>query len=208
MVRKNHEFDTMEGRLAYVIDSFGVNELAEAIGISVSQIYRISGGAKTTLENAIKIAQVTGFNLQWLAFGEGPQQTIESAGLDESIYAMIPDIKDTNIVTPFNKAYLSNELNSDPANCLTWKVVGNHLNNKYINGDILLIDTNQKAGNGNFLIKVANSEVIVSIQNMLNGTVKTVRTVSGKETEEELAPNYFDNLNIIGRVIWSSRKDS
>ena len=68
----------------------GKNSFADLIGISYSQLHRMcSGDADMKLSLALKIAEVTGVSVQWLATGDGSPFQADSAP-DSDDYALIP----------------------------------------------------------------------------------------------------------------------
>ena len=213
MAIKKYDLETMEGRMAYAIDSKGQAEVARAIGVSTTQVYRITKGSKTTLENAIKIAQFTGFNMQWLAFGEGPQFSEQSLDqILDSEFIAIPYINTSDDKTPsvfsslkYSKSFIADELKAEPKDLLAHKLSSEISSNKvhYAKGDELLLDRRKKSDNGFYLIKVNNNFLLVAVEFLLSGKVK-VSSGSNLESIQELSQEEFSNLEIMGLVVSST----
>lgn len=204
MAKKQFDLTSMDGRLAYAIETYGAKEIAEAIGISISQAYRIGKGSKTTLENAVKIAQVTGFNLQWLAFGEGAERVAgsELKAFSEDGQELLVELKQYKQDQPFThyftREYLE-ELKLNKANCLGWEVDID--NNYFPKGTELVIATDQKTGKGRFVIQVAGSDLIAEVEPKLDGSID----VHAGNTEN-LTAEGFAALEVVGKIVWHAQK--
>ena len=198
------DLNTLKGRLAYAVKTKGPKYISEITGISTSMLGSISAQkTKTSLDNAALIAHATGFELKWIALGEGPQMS--DADLWEytsSFNEVMPLDENQKLELSFNPDFLEQELKTKPANCRVWKI-DYKINLDQLEQDfIVLIDTSNKQGSGRFVVNVNDVISVVDIRINIDGSA-TIKTDSiNSDTDQTITDEQYKKLNIQGRVIW------
>ncbi len=197
------DLDTLSGRLAYAIKTRGPTFVAKQSGISAAQISRLAGQQqKTTLENAALISIATGFELKWIAVGEGPQLVDDDLWEHTSSFSKISEL-DTNqkINISFAPEFLE-EQKVDAKQCLAWKIESPFNIGGIKTGYVVVIDTLQNKGSGIFVLESNGQKLIGELHINLDGSAKFKTDINKPDTDQSLTKEQFNGLNIIGRVIW------
>lgn len=71
-----HTSHVMKERLKEVLEATGLNqsEVSRAMGVSRQAVGKWVREGEITRENAAKLADMTGYSLQWILLGRGPKQ--------------------------------------------------------------------------------------------------------------------------------------
>ncbi len=205
MAKKIYDFNTFAGRLSYAIDSIGPSELNRQTGISLAQIHRIANGANTTIDNVVKISQATQFNMHWLAFGEGEQLTMKTVGISNTDFVEVQPYRlGEQFNLNFHFEYLE-ELSIDEKSVVGWKIDVEPKISNYKKGDDVLILKGADLDDGVFVLKLLGKEVLGHLEPQFNGTC--LITTDDKKEPQNLSAEEVSKLDIVGRIVWSSRSE-
>ena len=209
-------------RIAKIADLVGGKKnLARAIGISESQLYRyISGDSHPTVEPLAAIARCGSVRLDWLVLGEGPTGLMPeindvTAGYNSHVsYVEIEEyaadgaainqpIRDLGRFS-FNRMWLTKcGLSSD--NLRTIRAHGDAMAPTIDDGDVLLIDISQTKFNGDaiYLLHVDQRMLVAKrIQHTADNGLVIVND-NHAYRDQRIAQDQKDTLNIVGKVIWA-----
>lgn len=201
-------FNSLEERLRDAIKSIEVKKLANATGLSRSQIYRIgSGQSKTTTEVAITIAKTTGYNIQWIAFGEGPKKSIESTWETATGFAVVKNLtEDSEYQFPISLSieYLKHTLKVDAENCRAFTLKQDLLP-PFKKNTSILIDISKKTpeSDGIYLLEIGGGYQIIEVESLINGDFNVKRGKNYEVREEAVSFDTKVKLPVAGKVIWA-----
>lgn len=198
------DLGTLSGRLAYAVKSKGPKFISENTSISISMLGSISAQrSKTTLDNAAEIANATGFELKWIALGEGPQMNdADLWDYTSSFNKVLPLDENQKLELSFNPEFLANDLKVNVDDCRTWKIDYKINLLPFESDSSVLINTTKKQGSGRFIIEANDTRMIAEIHVNINGSA-TIKTDSSKpDTDQTVTADQYKNLNIQGRIIW------
>jgi len=200
------DFDVMGDRFAYAIKSVGRKKVCDAIGLSEAHAYRISKGANTTIPIAVNIARATGFNLEWLATGEGPMKVDSELWTETDGFVDVErlDKNQSRADMKFNPSYLETDLGMSLDQCRQWVIDYDTAHKPYREGQTVLIDT-QATNDGVYVICLGSTYQLVRIEHELNGRVTVYKDSmrgDGQLVEQSLAPEQLDALGVCGRIRW------
>lgn len=202
---RKDEFDlsTVAGRLSYAVKSIGIAEAVRRTGMSRAQMSRIAyGQAKTTLENAAEIALASGFELKWIALGEGPQKVDQELWSETDRFIKVPQLdKSQKIYFNFSPEIFERN-NTTPENCLVWVVDCPVLLEKVKKGNTVLIDTTRKKESGIVAIRLAGIVLVGELQFNLDGTARFRPQSDSSESDQHLSEELLQSLDIVGTIIW------
>ncbi|MDI3325608.1 helix-turn-helix transcriptional regulator [Pontibacterium granulatum] len=199
----------------------GKKTLSREAGIPESGIYRyIKGESAIPAKALVKIAEVAGLSIQWLATGEGQvdasgNQVAQESEL-ESEFALVPGY---NIqVAAGAGAFPENE---EPSRKLAFRhkwlkyrnlkeadlvlvfAKGDSMEPTISDNNTLLIDTSkQDLTDGNIYVIRVNSHLVVKrVQTLLNRDIMLLS--DNKEYHPEtIKPDQLQDLQVIGKVVW------
>lgn len=196
------EFTT---RLIKAIDSIGPKSLTEKTSIASSMIHRYKKGNEITLGNFKKIYQATGFSPLWLLEGIGPEKLEDAEGFSfDDICIPIPSLDKTQqIDIEFDPAFIINNLKAEPQNCRSWIITNTEMKGRYEKGDTVIIDTETKAGGGDFVINIGGTYTVRTFDLTILGSSMVYSTVQG---DVRLKQDDFNKKDIIGRIIWNGSR--
>jgi hypothetical protein len=192
---------TISGRLAFAIKTKGPKFIAENTSISIATASRLSTeNGKTTLENAAEIAIATGFELRWIALGQGPQMNDQSLWDETSQFTKIAPLDPTQkIDISFEPEYLSNELGVKAENCAVWEVNYNTNLKNLKKGHTVLIHKIDVVG-GLLLTETHGKKQIVFSRINMDGSL-SIELNDG--LIQDIEKDDIKNLNVIGEIIWT-----
>lgn len=198
----------------------GKKTLSRETGIPESGIYRyIKGESAIPVKALVKIAEATGVSIQWLATGEGEQES-DGKAQDESAldseFALVPgynvQVAAGSGVFPedeqpsrklaFRRKWLKYRGLNDTDLVLVF-AKGDSMEPTISDNNTLLIDTsNQQLMDGNIYVIRVNSHLVVKrVQTLLNRDIMLLS--DNKEYHPEtLKPDQLQDLQVIGKVVW------
>jgi len=220
-------------RISAISDRFPDKKtLAQAAGLSESQLYRMMGEHNAPkLAPIAAIAKSAGVSLEWLATGEGPMelQELPPAGPIREIggqyevrekYAAIEHldarahgIETGSTETPkaanslaFSREWLTTELAADPTDLTLLEVHGGSMHPTLNEGDTVLINHSESMRDpeeGIYLMRVGETLILRRLQPLPGGEIQA-------SSDDDLYPPFSfhlgaDDVTVIGRVVWSSR---
>lgn len=195
--------ESVSGRLAYAIKTKGPSFVEKQTSLSRAQVSRLSNEqTSTTLENAADIAQATGFELKWIALGEGPMMVSEELWEHTNTFQKVSEL-DSNqkLDLSFGPDFLEKQ-NVSAEQCRVWEIDSHVSLTEIKRGYMVLIDTKQVKGSGVFVLENNNEKLIGELLINLDGSAKFITNSEKADTDQTLTKEQLDNLNIIGRVIW------
>jgi len=195
--------ETLKGRLAFAIKSKGPTYVAKHTSIGLGQVSRLSREmASTTLENAAEIAIATGFELKWIALGQGPMKTDDELWEHTNTFKKVPQLdKSQNADFSFDPEFLTQK-KVTAEQCRIWEVDSNVELTNLKRGYTVLIDTLQNQGSGVFVLESNNQRLIGELHINLDGSAKFQTDMNKPNTDQLLTKEQLEGLDIIGRVIW------
>lgn len=210
-------------RIAKIADLVGGKKnLAKAIGISESQLYRyISGDSHPTVEPLAAIARCGSVRLDWLVLGEGPTGIIPEindpgAGYnDQPNFVQIEEYIDDGINTVnlstsdlgkflFNQLWLVNAgLNIEHLRLI--RAHGDAMAPTIDNGDLMIVDVTQTKFNGDaiYLLRIDTRLLIAKrIQHTADNGLVIVND-NPAYRDQHIAHDQKDSLDIAGKIVWA-----
>ena len=201
------DLETLSGRLAFAIKTSGPTFVANNTSLSIAQVNRLSNEkASTTLENAAAIAQATGFELKWIALGDGPMKTDDDLWEHTNNFKKIVELDSTQkLDLSFGPDFLEQQKVSADQ-CRVWEIDCHIALADIKRGYMVLIDTHQNQGSGIYVLQSSNQNIIGEIHLNLDGSAKFKTDINKPDTDQSLTKEQLEGLNIIGRVIWHGGK--
>jgi hypothetical protein len=199
------DLETIRGRLSYAIKMTGATAVSNNTSISRAQVNRLSSGqGSTTLENAAEIAMATGFELKWIALGQGPMKIDDELWEHTNSFSKITQLDDNqNADFSFDPEFLAQQkVTADQ--CRVWEVDCHVELPNLKRGHTVLIDTEQKKGSGTFVLKSNDQTLVGDIHMNLDGSAKFKTDMNNSDTDQQLSTTQLEGLTIIGRVIWQA----
>ncbi|MDH3001464.1 transcriptional regulator [Chelonobacter oris] len=202
------------------------SEFARAVGVAQASLARwVKGEADPSRTNLVKVADVSGVSLDWLATGkeEQPKNTIERSvekvkDLTEEAVTMIASYSRINVSAGFGsfnegvtkpdgkEPYSDNLLQSlrvTPDKCAVFWANGDSMSPTIADGDQLLVDLNKteiKGGDKIYLVQKGESVWVKRVKMKWDG----VELVSDNKDEYPpitISDEDAQNLQIIGQVV-------
>ncbi|MDA5623531.1 helix-turn-helix transcriptional regulator [Pasteurella multocida] len=202
------------------------SEFARAVGVAQASLARwVKGEADPSRTNLVKVADVSGVSLDWLATGkeEQPKNTIERSvekvkDLTEEAVTMIASYSSINVSAGFGsfnegvtkpdgkEPYSDNLLQSlrvTPDKCAVFWENGDSMSPTIADGDQLLVDLNKteiKGGDKIYLVQKGESVWVKRVKMKWDG----VELVSDNKDEYPpitISDEDAQNLQIIGQVV-------
>lgn len=207
MARKSNtdslDLSETNGRLAFAIRTRGPKYVKDNSSLSGGQIERLATGKHgTTLDTAAEIALVTGFELKWIALGEGPQMIDQEIWEHTNTFTKIKQLDEKqNIGFSFNPEMIERK-NATPKNCLTWVVESRTYLDDIKAGHTVLIDTSKPLSSGYFVINANGQYILGFVQINLDGSAKFITDKQNPGTDQHLQKEQLESLEVIGQVIW------
>ena len=195
------DLETLKGRLAYAIKTKGPSYVAKHTSIGPAQVSRLSRQmASTTLENAAEIAIATGFELKWIALGQGPMMVNDELWEYTNTFKEITPLDESQKINmSFEPDFLEKELDVKVEECRIWKIDYKANLKGLERGYTVLLDTRNLSGGGLILVETNGTKRIIdALVNMDN----TVSITMDNEVTQNLTAEQFSELKIIGEVVW------
>jgi len=204
-----------------------VEALADASGISVSQIYRIMGGAATRKPTITALAQAAGVHREWFVTGKGRKWLEKEAPSDIAEpggeYSFIPlydvhasaghgAIVDSEVVADdlsFKTEWINNELHVNAADLYLIYVQGDSMEPAMRAGDIILVNRVNQAisADGIYVLQMEGTLLVKRLQRLPGNRIRiTSDNPAYQPFEMELAALDADGNALVGRVVWIGRR--
>ena len=207
-------------RMKRVVAEVGnAKRLAELTGISASAVGKyIRGEGDITRANMVLIARETGFSIQWMATGEGPEKADPEGGdtillphLDVTVSAgdgALVEMEEEKGKFPFDRAYFRRVLNIDPRYAVMVDVQGDSMYPTLAPNDPVMVNIEQpqQIVDGVWVVRIHNSTLVKRIQQLPDGILRVISdnpmyevfTVDLKEEQTD--------FSLLGRVVWAPRQ--
>jgi len=192
-------------RMAELITDISPKILSERTGINTSMLHRYKKGTDAGSSAIIKILEASGYSGLWLFHGVGPK-LVSEVGSVEAEHIEVESLTDTKggDVT-FDPDYLRNFLKVEPENTRHLSVRDDCMAPDYNENDLVLVDISRKTGQGVFVINMAGEPSLRQAKVQLNGNIE-LKCSNPKYDSHEVSQEEFENLNIMGRVVWTGGK--
>ena len=127
-----------------------------------------SNTTKPNAENLYELSQILGCDLGWLLKGEGEDTNTNVVSIEDSNNRKIPvldvaQIENWNlripIPNPIKGAYLMSNIH-DPNKCFAMKISGDSMNPDFVEGDLIVVDIEQKPEPGEFVVARIDKDVV------------------------------------------------
>ena len=217
-------------RLTEIVRSYGgVSGLARKIGVVEGTIRKWQAGiSEPTRDRLVALAEAVGCNVQWLATGEGPPYKGAGSPLRGAVHEGVIDLapffrredkpgtepQETPgaphvevILSVRSKAFLIQRLEVNLEQLSIRFVRGDSMTPTLSDGDAVLIDGGDSAvaaqGIYGFMLDRKEPPLICRLQRVPGGLIKG-HYDNPAYRSFEFRPE--DNVEILGRVIWTGRK--
>ena len=195
------DLETLSGRLAFAIKTSGPTFVANNTSLSIAQVNRLSNEkASTTLENAAAIAQATGFELKWIALGDGPMKIDDDLWEHTNSFKKIEPLDEAQKINmSFEPDFLSKSLGVEVEDCRIWEIDYKANLKGLERGYTVLVDIRKSERSGLILVETNGQKRIVETLSNMDGSVSITMD---NDILQNLTAEQFNDLNILGSVIW------
>ncbi|MBN8930254.1 MAG: helix-turn-helix transcriptional regulator [Rhodospirillales bacterium] len=209
------------------------DRLARAMGVSPSAFRKwLKGEAEPSRERLVALASTAGVSVGWLATGEGEPPDLRPTspgpgrmerdvpGLEEFVLLPSQDSVAAAGASPqlpsdprgshymaFRNDWVREEIGIDPAAIALERAVGDSMAPTIKDGDILLLDTTQRAFAlfGIYVLEVDGERLVKRVQRKLDGSLVLIS--DNPDYERDMVPaGRVEHLVAIGRVVWVGKK--
>lgn len=227
---KRHFHDRVE----QVIQTCGsVTATARTAGVSESVVRKWRDGrSEPSLTNLVSLASAGGVSLQWLATGDEPRSLYPApaATLSQEMvrelpedYSLVPlydvsasaghgalvEAEQVIDYLAFKREWLRSELHATEGDLYLIEVDGESMEPTLRPGDIILIDR-RNAGSiprdGVYVLRLDGSLLVKRLQRMPGQAVRVTSDNAAYEPFSLALDAVADDLEIVGRVVWSGRR--
>lgn len=196
-------------------------EIAKYIGVASSAITQWVKGETVNikLENLYKLAEITGFNPEWIAIGTGNERPEASDIPSEDDYAVIEqftakcaagkgylnDHVEVKGGMAFKRSWLE-RMGLNPEHCSVLETSGQSMEPSINDGEIVLInhhDISLKDGKI-YLLRRYDGEIIIKrlVKSMSGWLIRSDNADKMKYPDETISNSEIEQIEIIGRVVW------
>jgi phage repressor protein C with HTH and peptisase S24 domain len=204
------------------------DRLAKATGVSASAFRKwMKGEAEPSRDRLVALAAAAGVSLAWLAQGEGAEPDFAAVsarannrrpatGFSGARFLVLPKVPEaatagsghaeTSEATEFvgfRHDWLRTTFGRDPADLTMETAIGESMEPRIRNGDILLVDTSEQTFRnfGVYVIEVRDERLIKRVQRKFDGSLVLI------SDNPVYQPEFIDaelarEVRIIGRVVW------
>lgn len=206
------------------------DRLARAVGVSPSAFRKwLKGEAEPSRERLIALADAAQVSIGWLAKGEGPAPRFTEAGkrggppdliggrsvqweqflvLPKRIEAAAagnepPPARPTTEYIAFRHDWIRAAFGIAPEELAMEVAVGESMDPTIRNGDLLLVDTTDRAmsGFGVYVVEVSGERLVKRVQRKVNGSLVLISDNAAYQTDS-IPPDLVGDVVVIGRVVW------
>lgn len=205
------------------------SEFARAVGVAQASLARwVKGEADPSRSNLVKIAEVSGVKLEWLATGQGQRDETSTESTVSRAFRMAQEmLKDSiSMISSYESINVSagfgsfNEGTTEPDgeepysdellarlgvkahHCAVFWANGNSMGPTIGNGDQMLVDLSKKEIQGNKIYLVQNGESVwVKRVKMEWDGISLISDNKEEYPPISISSNNAQNLQIIGQVV-------
>ncbi|MDH5560197.1 MAG: helix-turn-helix transcriptional regulator [Deltaproteobacteria bacterium] len=226
---------TFSERITFLIDFIGneynltQNAIAELIGIKGASLSGLKSGKSSQPSRSTVLAfqQKFGVNPAWLNTGEGDpfepnfdrETVLDSQISDQFTYIPYFDlsaeagggrlIEDESVkkYLAFRTDWIKSSLRVSPKDLALMDVQGNSMEPTLQNRDLMLIDCSQvNILNGKvYTFRRGESLLVKRLEILVNGDI-VIKSDNPEYEKTIVKPDYFNEIEIIGRVVWFGRE--
>jgi phage repressor protein C with HTH and peptisase S24 domain len=204
------------------------DRLAKATGVSASAFRKwMKGEAEPSRDRLVALAAAAGVSLAWLAQGEGPEPDFAAVsarannrrpadGFSPARFHILPKVAQAAAAGAghveaghstefigFRHDWLRSAFGRDPADITLETAVGESMEPRIHNGDLLLVDTADRTFRnfGVYVIEVRDERLVKRVQRKFDGSLILISDNPMYQAEfidAELAKE----VRVVGRVVW------
>ena len=194
-----NDLTSYNGRISYVMDRIGIDQIRDEFGMSQSQVYRYKKDADTLAFNRVyKLARLAGVSMAWIATGIGE---IDS---DTRFSMAIPFLDDEDSQPLYiDSQYF--DVNTQVDNLRASITTDDAMGKLLPVGSTVVLDTQQKNGNGLFAIMLGRALTLREIQYQVDESLKI--TAASDDVDDIVVPkSSVALLDVVGKVVWTGTK--
>ena len=218
-------------RLSAIIGKESPFAWAERIGIPKGTFHRVwKEGTVPGPDHLRRIAEKTGFTVDWLLTGEGPMKRGETAA-ETHEYTVGKDLGEDFVLVPryevmasagggamvhseqvvdhlaFRSEWVRNALDVSVKALALISVKGDSMEPTLSNGDLILVDTSTQKIDDNaiYVLRFNGSLLVKRIQRKFDGSV-VIKSDNQAYDPEVITGGAIEELHIVGRVVWGGRR--
>ncbi len=214
--------ETFGARLKYLWkwSTVTAEQLSEAIGISPPTFRAwIAGRTPPNLENLVRLEEITGVSVQWLATGRPPMvfgKSVATTEVPGFVYVPRYDVRagagTGQIVESetlkgflaFREDWVRSRLRRNPANLVVFEAYGDSMQPTIADGDIMLVDTSEDRVRGPaiYVVLAGNEAIVKRVELRKDGALLV------KSDNPTYEPWLYDKdqvheLRVLGKVVWA-----
>ncbi len=209
------------------------DRLARAMGVSPSAFRKwLKGEAEPSRERLVALAHAAGVGIGWLAEGEGPAPTFESAQtgrhrlggrepsgeIDWSQYTLLPSRPEAaaaGTATPpppssgtewlaLHHDWIRSVCKVEPSELLLEIATGESMTPTIRNGNTLLIDTTDRTFRnfGIYVLEINGERLVKRVQRKHDGSLVLISDNVAYQPDS-IDKSTADDVAVIGRVVWA-----
>lgn len=214
--------ETFGSRLRYLWKWSNVTaeQLSEAIGISPPTFRAwIAGRTPPNLDNLVRLEEVTGVSIQWLATGRPPMVLGKGVTTDDSpgfVYVPRYDVRagaGTGQVVEsenlkgflaFREDWVRSRLRRNPANLVVFEAYGDSMYPTIADGDVMLVDTSEDRVRGPaiYVVLAGNEAIVKRVELKIDGSL-LVKSDNPTYEPMSLKGEQVAELRVLGKVVWA-----
>jgi len=207
------------------------DRLARAVGVSPSAFRKwLKGEAEPSRERLVALADAASVPIAWLAKGEGPAPRFAAVegrrGQDRTAGGQMVELREFLLLpkrietaaagseTPpprptaeyiaFRHDWIRGVFRVTPDEIVMEVAVGESMHPTIRDGDLLLVDTTDRAvtGFGIYVVEVAGERLVKRVQRKVDGSMVLIS--DNPSYQPDLVPaEIAERLKVIGRVVWA-----
>lgn len=206
------------------------DRLARAVGVSPSAFRKwLKGEAEPSRERLVALADAAGVPIAWLAKGESPAPRFASAegrrradrdagqAVELQEFLLLPKRleaaaagsespppRPTSEYIAFRHDWVRAAFRIAPDQLAMEVAVGESMHPTIRDGDLLLVDTTDRAvtGFGVYVVEVAGERLVKRLQRKVDGSVVLISDNPSYQADL-VPPELAQGLNVVGRVVWA-----
>jgi phage repressor protein C with HTH and peptisase S24 domain len=198
------------------------DELAQALEVSPSTFGSwIASKTLPGLENLVRIEEVTGIAVQWLATGRAPMMLDSSVvqSLDDAAgFVFVPrydvrvsagtgqivESEEVKSFLAFREDWVRSKLRRNPKNLAVVEAFGDSMMPTIADGDIMLVDTSELEVRGPaiYVVLAGNAAIVKRVELKMDGSV-VVKSDNPAYEPYIYKPGQVDQLRVLGKVVWA-----
>ncbi len=210
----------MPGRIRFIrsVSRLQNDELALAFGVSDSAFKSWLRGTDPAVKNLVKIQEVSGFSLQWIATGDGPMFSGGDDGKPAPGFIYVPrydvrasagtgqliETEQLKGFVAFREEWVRSRLRRNPANLVVVEAYGDSMHPTIADGDIMLVDISEERVRGSaiYFVRAGNEAIVKRIELKMDGSL-VLKSDNPAYEPWTVTTNEATDFKVLGKVIWT-----